>query len=93
MLSTKPVLPNFLKTLVITSMAFGSVAAFAGDDKKAEEIGDLKDLKGKHAQKADEMAEKVDAEVLSSSLTDEAKEAMEKGEEMIDKVKEIQPGE
>jgi len=40
MLSTKPVLPNFLKTLVITSMAFGSVAAFAGDDKKAEEIGD-----------------------------------------------------
>lgn len=93
MLSTKIVLPNFLKTLVITSMAFGSIAAFAGHHEEGEKIGDLKDMKGKHSLKADEMSEKLDTDALSSSLTDESKESMEKGEEMADKAEEIKPGE
>lgn len=93
MLSTKPVLPNFLKTLVITSMAFGSVAAFAGDSEKEEKIGNLEDMKGKQSIKADEIASKRDASALKSSLTEESKETMEKGEKMVDKVEEIKPGE
>lgn len=38
MLSTKPVLPNFLKTLLLASMAFGSVAAFAGHHQEGEKL-------------------------------------------------------
>jgi len=74
-------------------MAFGSVAAFAGDHKKDEKIGDLKDMKAKHSLKADEMSKKVDAEAVTSSLTEESKETMHKGEKMADKAKEAKPEE
>ena len=93
MLSTKPVLPKFLKILVIVSMAFGSVAAFAGHHEKGEKIGDLKDMKAKHSLKADEMGKKLDAEAVTSSLTEESKESMDKGEEMADKANEAAPEE
>ncbi|MFT6032368.1 MAG: hypothetical protein ACI854_000897 [Arenicella sp.] len=36
MLSTKPVLPNFLKILLLASMAFCSVSAFAGHHQEGE---------------------------------------------------------
>ncbi len=93
MLSTKPVLPNFLKTLLITTMAFGSVAAFAGDHKKGEKIGDLKDMKDKQTLKADEMSNKVDAEVTKTSLTAESKKMVDKGEKMADKAEKAKPEE
>ncbi len=93
MLSKKPVLPNFLKTLLITSMAFGSVAAFAGQNQEGEKIGDLKDMKAKHSLKAEEMTNKLDAEAAASSLTDESKSTLNKGDEMLDKAEEIKPGE
>ncbi|MGK0373608.1 MAG: hypothetical protein ACJA2E_000075 [Arenicella sp.] len=56
MLSTKSVLPNFLKTLLITSMAFGSVAAYAGHHLEGEKkVGDMKEMK------ADKMHKEHDA--------------------------------
>lgn len=95
MLSTKPVLPNFLKAILTASLVFGSAAAFAGDKAKAEKIGDLKDMKAKHSQKADKMAKKEDAEGLASSMTDETVESMTKGkaDAMSEKAEEIKPGE
>ncbi len=95
MLSTKPVLPNFLKAILTASLVFGSAAAFAGDKATAEKIGDLKDMKAKHSQKADKMSKKEDAEGLASSMTDETVEGATKGkaEVMSEKVEEIKPGE
>lgn len=93
MLSTKPVLPNFLKTLVITSMAFGSVAAFAGHHEEGEKIGDLKDMKAKHSLKAEELTNQLDADATASSLTEESENTMEKADSMLDKAEEIKPGE
>ncbi len=95
MLSTKPVLPNFLKALLTASLVFSSAAAFAGDKADAEKIGDLKDMKAKHSQKAEKMAKKEDAEGLASSMTDETVDSMTKGkaDAMSEKVEEIKPGE
>jgi len=74
-------------------MAFGSAAAFAGDHKKGEKIGDLKDMKDKQTLKADEMSNKVDAEAAKSSLTAESKKMVDKGEEMADKAEKAKPEE
>lgn len=95
MLSTKLVLPNFLKAILTASLVFGSAAAFAGDKAKAEQIGDLKDMKAKHSQKAEKMAKKEGTEGLSSSMTDETVDSMTKGkaDAMSEKVEEIKPGE
>ena len=93
MLPIKPILPNFLKTLVVASMAFGSVATFADDHKKAEKIGDLKDMEAKHSLKADELTNKLDGDTVVNSLTEQSEGALDKAEEMTDKVEEIKPGE
>lgn len=62
--STKNVLPNFLKTVLFAAVAATSVSAFAGDHKKEEAIGELKDMKhNKTMLKEDE---------LTTSLTDKA---------------------
>jgi Skp family chaperone for outer membrane proteins len=75
MLSTKPVLPKFLKTLLITSMAFGSVAAYASHHQEGEKkIGDVKEMKAKHSMKADKMHKEHDAK---HSTTDEAAKDMD----------------
>ena len=93
MLSTKPVLPKFLKILVIVSMAFGSVTVFAGQQQGGEEIGDLKDMKIKRSIKADELTNQLDADGAASSLTKERNDVIKKTEEMADQVEEIKPGE
>jgi len=85
MISTKTsmkVLPNFAKTVLFAAAAATSVSAFAGDHKKGEHIGELKDMKKKEAMlKEDEM---------TSSLTDgdALKSEMKKADKkMDDKVK------
>lgn len=95
MLSTKPVLPNFLKALLTASLVFGSAAAFAGDKAKTEEIGELKDMKAKHSQKAEKMAKKEGAESLASPMTDETVDSVTKAkaDKMSLKAEEIKPGE
>ncbi|MBL4672783.1 MAG: hypothetical protein JKX81_11035 [Arenicella sp.] len=86
MVSTKSVLPKLLKTLVITSMAFGSIAAYAGHHEEGEKkVGDLKDMKSKHSMKADKMHKEHD---VKHSMTDEAKSEVTDTKENMDKAKE-----
>jgi len=90
MLTTKSVLPKLLKTLVITSMAFGTVAAYAGHHEEGEKkVGELKGMKSKHSMKAEKMHKKHDVE---HSMTDETKsDAMDVKENMDKAKKEATP--
>jgi hypothetical protein len=86
MLSTKSVLPKFLKNLLITSITFGSIAAYAGHHEESEKkIGDLKVLKSKHSMKADKMHKEHD---VKHSMTGEAKTEMVDAKENIEKANE-----
>lgn len=77
MLSTKKVLPNFLKTILVAAMAT-SFTAYAGDHGHAEEaIGDLKDVVtdavSEEAEAVEgEITDEVDLDALESSLTEDA---------------------
>ncbi|MFT6407333.1 MAG: long-subunit fatty acid transport protein [Arenicella sp.] len=94
MLSTKSVLPNFLKTLLVASMAFGSVAAFAGHHQEGEKkIGGLKDIKSKHSLEADKAHNELDTDALKSSMTDESAGAMNESDKMIDDAEKKAPEE
>lgn len=85
MLATKSVLPKLLKTLIITSMAFGSVAAYAGHHEKGEKkVEGVKDMKSKHSMKAEKMHKKHD---VKHSMTDEAKPDATDATESMDKAK------
>ena len=95
MLSTKPLLPIFLKKLVIASMTLASVSVFAGHHEEAEKkIGDLKDMSSEAAEKikAEDMTEKLDAEAVEGAMSDKAKKMMDgKADEMTDKAMELKP--
>lgn len=79
MSSTKKVLPNFVKTLVIASLATISVSAFAGDHGKSEDkMPELKDMKAKSTElKAEELTSELDGSADVSELEAEAKSMME----------------
>lgn len=85
MISTKNVLPNFLKTVLFAAAAATSVSVFAGDHEKSEAIGELKDMKNKKTMlKEDE---------VTTALTDEAAdvkvEAMDAKQSMEEKAEAI----
>lgn len=64
MISKQNVLPNFVRTALVVAGIATSASVFAGDQKKDEAIGQLKDMKkSEHSLKQDE---------LSTSLTDKA---------------------
>jgi hypothetical protein len=87
MLPKKSILPSFLKTLVIASMAFGGAAAYAGHHEEGEKkVGDLKDMKSKHSMKADKTHKEHD---VKHSMTDDAKSDMVDAKENMDKAKEV----
>lgn len=89
MLSTKSVLPNLLKTLLITAMAFGSVAAYAGHHLEGEKkVGDLKEMKAdkmhKEHEAKDEMTKEMHKEHdAKKEMADEAAEGMMEAEEKV----------
>lgn len=96
MLSTKPVLPNLLKTLVIASIAVGSGSAFAehhGEAKK--EIGDLKDMSTDVNEriKAVDMTEKADSSAIKEVMSDKAKNLLnaEQANDKLNKAKGLKP--
>jgi hypothetical protein len=93
MLSNTPVLPNFVKTLVITTAAIMSISAFAGHHEKAEKkIGDLKDMTTAEETmlKADETeAHKGKSSMLKSETKSTAKVASE--DEMAKKAETVTP--
>lgn len=77
MSSTKKVLPNFVKTLVIASLATISVSAFAGDKNKGEKMPELKDMKAKSTElKAEELTSELGGGAEASDLEAEAKSMM-----------------
>ncbi len=94
MLSTKSVLPNFLKSLLIASLTLASAATFAGHHEKGEEaIGELKDMKIEATElKANELTNQLDAGAVEGEMTDKAKEMLdESAEKMKDKAMEVEP--
>ncbi|GAA6138008.1 hypothetical protein NBRC116583_17550 [Arenicella sp. 4NH20-0111] len=63
MISTKNVLPNFLKTVLFAAIAATSISTFAGHHEKGEKIGELKDMKKKTTMlKKDEMKSSISEE-------------------------------
>lgn len=95
MLTSKSVLPNFLKALVIASMAIGSTSVLAGNHAEGEKkIGDLKDMSSEAVEKieAEDMTEKMDAAAVEGAMSDEAKKMMDgKADEMTEKAMELKP--
>ena len=96
MLSTKPVLPNLLKTLVIASMTIASVSAFAEHHEEAKkEIGDLKDMSTDINEqiKAVDMTEKADSSAIEGAMSDEAKKLLngEEANDMLEKAMDLKP--
>lgn len=80
MFATKPVLPNFLKTLTIALFAFSGASTFAGQDKAQEEaIGEYNELK----------VEAMEAEEMVNELTDAEAEATGELEGMDDATTEV----
>jgi hypothetical protein len=79
MSSTKKVLPNFVKTLVIASLATISVSAFAGHHEKGEnKMPELKDMKAKSTElKAEELTSELDGNADVTELEAEAKSMMD----------------
>jgi len=104
MLSTKSVLPNFIKALITASMVLGSAAAFANDAVTHEKIIDLKDMKqteveNKSADAVEELkselnASRINNNELNSSLseTDQGSNKY-KAIELHEKLEEIEAGE
>ncbi len=80
MLSTKPVLPNFLKMLTIALFTVGSVSTFAGHHEAEEAIGEYNEIKAEAMEAEDAVSELTDAE---AEATDAAtKEVMDAAEEL-----------
>lgn len=74
MLSNKPVLPNFIKAIVLSTAAAFSISAFAGDHESAEEkIGDLKDMTTSEAKLTKEESKMLKAK---SSMTESKTEVV-----------------
>lgn len=80
MLSTnKNVLPNFVKTLLIASLASASVSAFADDHGHAKDkMPELKEMKANSTTlKAEELSDDLDQNAVKSELHNEAKKMMD----------------
>jgi len=93
MLSARPVLPNFIKTLLITLITLSSTAIFADQNDKDEVIGDLKDMTTGHALKTDEVAKEVDADAIQNSLIEEEQELTDQDEQLLEDPEEVVPAE
>lgn len=78
MLSTKKVLPNLVKTLVIASLTTVSVSAFAGHHEKGEKkMTELKDMNAKSTTlKAEELTSELNDGTVKSELSAEAGKMM-----------------
>jgi len=70
MLSTKPVLPNFLKTALFTAAAAMSVSAFAGNSGEIEVV-DLKDINAEETTALKGDAKDESKESSDATLADE----------------------
>ena len=70
-------MPNSMKTVLFAALAFASASTFAGDLKKAEKIGELKDVKkAETTLKADEMSASLDTQ-KKAELKSEKKQKKE----------------
>ena len=76
--TTNKVLPNFVKTLLIASLATVSVSAFAGHHEKGEDkMPELKDMKTKSTTlKAEELTSELNDGSVKSELHNDAKKMM-----------------
>jgi len=77
MVSTKQVLPNFAKSLMIALFTVGSVSVYADDHAAAAEeaIGEYNEVKAEAMEVEEAVSELTDSEAALDEATDEAMDA------------------
>ena len=94
MLSTKPVLPNFIKALVTASMFFGSATLFANELAQHEKLGDLKDMNNKPSEQVETLKNDVDVNDLKKSLNDTSETSSKsRAEVLLEKARKLKADE
>ena len=94
MLSTKSVLPNFIKTLLAASMIFSGTTTFANELVQHEKLGDLKDMSNTPAEQIEPLKRDIEVNDLKSSLNDTSETSNKsRAEELLEKARKLKANE